>query len=64
LRYLISKLDARMMARFRRSLPAENPAPDLPAATTPPKPRPNWLLRYSNDDLWTPMFCYLLPLPA
>jgi hypothetical protein len=43
LRYLISKLDERRMAR-----PRPSPSPDSPPAQ---KPRP-WL-RYDNEELWT-----------
>jgi hypothetical protein len=48
LRYLISKLDARQMARNRRGKPA---TPDDPPAATQ---RP-WL-RLDNEELWTQLF--------
>jgi hypothetical protein len=51
LRYLVSRLDARRMARNRGpgdgKPPAEKPAP------APPKKRP-WL-RLDNEELWTPL---------
>jgi hypothetical protein len=56
LRYLISRLDERRMARLRRAAPA---APEPPAAPSPssaePQPKDRWL-RLDNEDLWTRLF--------
>ncbi|HEV2948790.1 MAG TPA: hypothetical protein VGX70_15560 [Gemmataceae bacterium] len=54
LRYLVSKLDAGKMARFKKGGPApkemgDNPAPEV---TEPPKKR--WLSVW-NEELWTPL---------
>jgi hypothetical protein len=51
LRYLISRLDARRMARNRR--PAEEPKPMANPAPPGRSPRP-WL-RLDNDQLWMPL---------
>jgi hypothetical protein len=58
LRYLISKLDARLMAKMRRP-GSEKLLPPDPSATAPePPPRASehWLKRWSNEDLWTRLF--------
>jgi hypothetical protein len=57
LRYLISRLDARTMARIRRGpppdeTPTDNEAP--PAAAPTPRKEQKWL-RYDNEELWTPL---------
>jgi hypothetical protein len=50
LRYLVSRLDERRLARGRR------PAPPAGAASPPP-PRAggHWWKRWGNEDLWTPL---------
>jgi hypothetical protein len=50
LRYLVSKLDARYLARGR-TLPAA--ADPEEAGTWPPRPQPRPWLRYDNEQLWT-----------
>jgi hypothetical protein len=55
LRYLISKLDARLMARFRKSGPTPE-ATDPTNEPTPPAKRDNWWMRWSNEELWTRLF--------
>jgi hypothetical protein len=58
LRYLISKLDARLLARFRNRAGGEQPAPDTRAPDTAAdreRPANKWL-RYSNEELWTRWF--------
>src|SRR5262249_10561089 len=50
LRYLISRLDARFLARLRQA-PAAGAEPAKPK---PPKRDP-WL-RYDNEELWTRLF--------
>jgi hypothetical protein len=55
LRYLISRLDARRMARMRHGPSAAGPAEgdtDAPAAPSPAQRR--WL-RLDNEALWTPL---------
>ena len=58
LRYLISKLDWRKMARLRKGEPVV-PPPVLPptvgsqAVQPPPAPKPRKWLRYDNEALWT-----------
>jgi hypothetical protein len=57
LRYLISKLDARLMARMRQP-GSEKQLPPDPSASDPapaPKLRDRWL-RYDNEELWTRLF--------
>jgi hypothetical protein len=61
LRYLISRIDARRMARIRKSAPLVEPPPDTPAQTEEPpassaslKQR-KWLSIY-NEELWTRLF--------
>ncbi|MBV8431054.1 MAG: hypothetical protein JO244_07830 [Solirubrobacterales bacterium] len=49
LRYLVSRLDARHMARGRRPHQGGDEPP--PAPEPPTRPRP-WL-RLDNEDLWT-----------
>ncbi len=58
LRYLISKVDARLLARFRKRAGGEQPVAD----TSPPdtaadgeRTASRWL-RYSNEELWTRWF--------
>jgi hypothetical protein len=58
LRYLISKVDARLVPRFRKRAGGERPiahtsAPDTGANGERPASR--WL-RYSNEELWTRWF--------
>jgi hypothetical protein len=59
LRYLISRIDARLMARFRQKAMTD-PVPGAPpgdAPAPPPKPRqPHWTVRWSDPDLWTRIF--------
>jgi hypothetical protein len=58
LRYLISKLDARLMARFRKSATQEPTDPDQPApdqAAAPQRYADKWL-RYANEHLWSRLF--------
>jgi hypothetical protein len=58
LRYLISRLDARLMARFRKGVPKDDQTPQGPGSAPAPSPHratDKWL-RYSNEDLWTSMF--------
>jgi hypothetical protein len=51
LRYLVSRLDARRMARTRPAGPPPDGAP--PAAAPPPPPsQPPWWKRWDNPDLW------------
>jgi hypothetical protein len=54
LRYLVSRLDARHMARPR---PAAPPADGTPPVSdpSPPPPQPPWWKRWDNPDLWTPL---------
>jgi len=57
LRYLISKLDWRGMARLRKGDPIPPPT-DLPSATPatpvqPPPPKPRKWLSIYNEELWT-----------
>jgi hypothetical protein len=60
LRYMISKVDFRMMARLRGKAapdPALPGAPTGDAAAPPPKPRQqHWTVRWSDPDLWTRIF--------
>jgi hypothetical protein len=52
LRYLLSRIDARKMARVRRCSDSPTPStPDAPAAPSP-CPRDPWL-RLDNEQLWT-----------
>jgi hypothetical protein len=58
LRYLVSRLDARLMARFRKRGPsaAASPQEQPPASEPAPPPQQraaNKWLRYSNEELWT-----------
>ncbi len=56
LRYLVSRLDARRLARLRRRPADPDPDPATPAAPSPadaPKRRPNAWLSYRNEALWT-----------
>ena len=56
LRYLISRIDARIMARFRGRTAANRGAPDTApsdAAAPPTKPRQHWMDRWNDPDLWT-----------
>jgi hypothetical protein len=55
---MISKLDARLMAKLRRP-GSEKLLPPDPSATSPDpsaRPREHWLKRWSNEDLWTRLF--------
>ena len=54
LRYLISKLDWKKMARMRKGELPENPPP-VPTAPTqpPPEPKPRKWLNIRNEALWT-----------
>ena len=55
LRYLISRLDARHMARLRTGRrPNDVPPESTPDADHRPAPRRPWL-RLDNEDLWTPL---------
>jgi hypothetical protein len=54
LRYLISKLDARLMSRLRGKPPIAE-LPDHPAPSVPRRPGEHWLKRWSNEDLWSPL---------
>jgi hypothetical protein len=54
LRYLVSRLDARHMARPRPAAPPPDGAPPA-AAPPPPPPQPPWWKRWDNPDLWTPL---------
>jgi hypothetical protein len=58
LRYLISKLDARLLARFRKRAAREQGTTDTPApdAAANPERSTNQWLRYSNEELWTRWF--------
>ena len=47
LRYLISRLDARQMARNRHGPRGADPG------DTPPRPAPRPWLRLDNEELWT-----------
>jgi hypothetical protein len=54
LRYLVSKLDARYLARGRPLPPGAVPEdPNAPPPLAKRKPRP-WL-RYDNEELWRPL---------
>jgi hypothetical protein len=58
LRYLISKLDARLLARMRKRAGGDQPTADTSAADTAAdgkRPADKWL-RYSNEALWTRLF--------
>ena len=63
LRYLISRIDARRMARIRKSSPLVEPTTDVPeqagASQAAPPPSPvkerKWLSIY-NEELWTRLF--------
>jgi hypothetical protein len=58
LRYLISKLDARLLARMRKRAGGEQPIADTSAsdpATDGERPANKWL-RYSNEERWTRWF--------
>jgi len=54
LRYLITRLDARRMARIRK--PTPNTDPTSPAAPPPPQPPPREHLSIHNETLWTRLF--------
>jgi hypothetical protein len=62
LRYLISRIDARRMARIRRSphplepadTPAQAGASSAPSVSPPAKKR-KWLSIY-NEELWTRLY--------
>jgi hypothetical protein len=58
LRYLISRLDARLMARLRQPGSEKNLLPDPGAAAVDPLPkaRENTWMRWSNPELWTRWF--------
>jgi hypothetical protein len=65
LRYLISRLDSRFIARLRRQAPAEGPVevevldvkpPALGAGLLTPPPEPRRLLSLlNNEDVWDPL---------
>jgi hypothetical protein len=57
LRYMISKLDARLLARMRRpgsekSLPPD-PSAEGPEPAVAPQTRAHWSMRWGNEALWT-----------
>jgi hypothetical protein len=54
LRYLVSRLDARQMARNRRGPHGPGADPPDPDAA-PPKPAGRPWLRLDNEELWTPL---------
>jgi len=56
LRYLISRLDARQMARFRKTTPGEEIVLDPPTAPPPRRPTPEWKKLFDNEDHWTRLF--------
>jgi hypothetical protein len=53
LRYLVSRIDARRMARFLRREPPAEGEPEPPAETKPPKKK--WLSMY-NEFLWERLY--------
>jgi hypothetical protein len=56
LRYLISRLDARQMARNRGVRRDTDDPAELPPAPAPsPSPQKKWL-RWDNEALWTPLY--------
>ena len=59
LRYLISRVDARQMARFRKGpLPDDSrpePATDVASSPSPERPRRKWCSIH-NEELWTRWF--------
>jgi len=58
LRYLISRLDARQMAKFRKTTPGEEIVIDPPAEPPPAprQPKPEWKKRFDDEDHWTRLF--------
>ncbi len=67
LRYLVSRLDARFLARLRRrgsgigdqgpgQTTDRDPTPDSQPTTPSASRRPHWMDRYDNPDLWTRLF--------
>ena len=58
LRYLISRIDARQMARLRKGRGAEDAAPGdpPPPGQPPPRKKPRPWLRYDNEELWTILY--------
>src|SRR6266851_1441180 len=63
LRYVISRIDARRMARIRKSAPLVEPPPDAsgqgaasPAPLAPPPARQRKWLSIYNEELWTRLY--------